>query len=131
MEDRVFDNFERFFPSIARLALNCRQIDLSSIMVDLEDGDRVMYDDVEKTIRTLPKDPNSLSKDQCSYEFGLRLRRVMTMKGITQEELAERTGLTQTMISLYINGKNNPSFYAVDKIAKALGCSLDDLRYYE
>ena len=131
MEDRVFENFKRFFPSIARLALNCRQIDFFSIMVDLEDGDRVMYDDLENTIRTLPKDPNSLSKDQCSYEFGLRLRRVMAMKGMTQEMISEKTGIHQVTISNYMTGKYMPSFYAVDKIAKALGCSLDDLRYYE
>lgn len=131
MNDTIFENFKMYFPSIARQTMRCRQVDFFSIMVDLADGDRVLYDDLENTIRTLPKDPTKLSKAQCSREFGLRLRRMMTIKDMTQEELAERTGLTQTMISLYINGKNNPSFYIVDKIAKALDCSLDDLRYYE
>lgn len=131
MNGTVYENFERFFPSIARLALKCRQVDFFSIMVDLADGDRIIYDDVEKTIRTLPKDPTKLSKEQCSREFGLRLRRMMTIKGMTQEMIQEKTGIHQVVISNYMNGKSMPSFYAVDKIAKALGCSLDDLRYYE
>jgi transcriptional regulator with XRE-family HTH domain len=54
----------------------------------------------------------------------------MALEGISQCELSERTGITQPSISDYMNGKKLPSFYTVDKIAKALGCSVDAFRYF-
>ena len=38
------------------------------------------------------------------------------------------TGLTQPNISQYMNGTKTPSFFTVDKIARALNCSTDDFR---
>ena len=55
---------------------------------------------------------------------------MMYIKGITQSELSNCTDIPQYLISDYIRGKRTPSFYNVDKIAKALDCSVDELRYY-
>lgn len=49
-----------------------------------------------------------------------RIGEVMSQKAITQEELAERTGVTQRSISLYVNGLREPSLETLSKVATAL-----------
>lgn len=62
-------------------------------------------------------------------EFGRRLKTLLELRGMTQNELSEETGISQVSISKYLNGKSDPSLLNVLKIARALDCSLDDLTY--
>lgn len=129
MNDRFFNNFKLYFPSASKLVTDYKRTGLFDLTIKLSDGTSVMYDDMEHSIRNLPRDSNAMSERECRREFGLRLRKIMYFKNITQSDLSERTGLSQPMISNYINGRTTPSFYNADKIAKALGCSTEDLRY--
>lgn len=45
----------------------------------------------------------------------------------TQEELAERVGVTSTYIGFIEQGQRVPALKTADKIARALGISLSDL----
>lgn len=47
--------------------------------------------------------------------------------GLTQLELAEATGATQTAISNYENGRRPLSLHNLRVFAKALGCAVADL----
>lgn len=125
----MFNNFTMRFPFIAEKAIDWCKSSEYDITVRLEDGSIFLYDDMEGSIRKLPSDSRSLTKEECDREFGERLMRMMRRKIITQAELSERTGLDQAQISRYLNGKNSPSFYIVDKIAKALNCSVEYFRY--
>jgi transcriptional regulator with XRE-family HTH domain len=57
--------------------------------------------------------------------FGERLRMVRKKRGLTEDELAERTGMTRTSISYYETGKQWPSLFNAVCIADVLGVSLD------
>lgn len=46
------------------------------------------------------------------------------MKGMTQKDLAEATGITQADISKLENGNANPSLRTLERIAKGLGMRL-------
>lgn len=129
MKDRLYANFEMHFSVTASKAERYYESGDDELTIVLQNGDRVLYDDVDKTIRSLPRDSDHLSELECRTEFAKRLRKVMYKKGITQIELSEMTGITQQTISLYMSGKRLPGFYNVDKIAKALGCSIEELRY--
>ena len=48
-------------------------------------------------------------------------------KGWTQEELAERSGLSQQYLSDLERGKRNPTIVTIHEIAQALGVSHVDL----
>ena len=48
-------------------------------------------------------------------------------KKITQSVLAEKTGLSETSISCYENGKKVPSIVSAQKMADVLGVTLDEL----
>jgi DNA-binding Xre family transcriptional regulator len=128
MSNTIYNNLEMYFPFIARDAVDIKE-NGHWLTVKLIDGSSVIYDDIGKTIRNLPLDPNDLSKFECLNEFGSRLYKIMTYKRVTQVELSERTGISRPLLSNYINNKVMPSFYNVDKIAKALDCSIDDFRY--
>lgn len=127
----IYENVQLYFPSIAEQAVEYIERTPDILIIKIKDGRTMYYDDIEKTMRQLPKDSNNLTEEEYKREFGFRLREVMYREGITQLELSERTGISQSMLSSYTSGRNIPSFYKVDKIAKALKCSTDELRYVE
>ena len=131
MDNYMVSNFELYFPCIAQNMTQYYETDRGELVVKLKNGETLLYDDIDRTIRTLPRNGNSMSEEECLTEFGKRLHKIMYRKGVTQEELSFLTGITQTTISKYITGRACPSFYRVDKIAKALDCSIDDLRYVD
>lgn len=131
MDERLYTNFKQYFPLFAEDAVSFTTSNIPcELIVKLTDGSSILYDDADRTIRNLPDDPHDLSKEECNKEFSYRLRKMMQIKGITQYELSERTGIAQPHISNYVRGMRSPSFYVIDKIAKALDCSIDQFRYY-
>jgi transcriptional regulator with XRE-family HTH domain len=60
-------------------------------------------------------------------KFGLRLKTLRKAKGLSQEELAERSGLNRPYISGIEKGKRNVSLEVMEKLAGALGVGLGEL----
>jgi transcriptional regulator with XRE-family HTH domain len=59
--------------------------------------------------------------------FGNNLIYFMQQAGMTQEQLARATGLTQASISRYAAGLQLPGIRAVINIANVLGVTTDEL----
>ena len=57
--------------------------------------------------------------------FGERLSWLLNERGITQRELALRTGLTESAVSRYVNNQREPRADGIVKICKALEVSAD------
>ena len=57
--------------------------------------------------------------------FSKRLKDIMESRGVLQAELAKKTGITETTVSRYCNGKRIPNIEALVKIAKALDVHTD------
>lgn len=129
MKERMFENMSMYFPSVARQAVDYYEDGPDMLLIKTDDGRVFSYDDMDRSIRRVFYTSDDMTEDDCRYEFGMRLRKLMMHKRVTQSELSEKTGLSQPLISNYMTGRNTPSFYNVDKIVKALGCSVDDLRY--
>jgi DNA-binding XRE family transcriptional regulator len=47
-----------------------------------------------------------------------------------QQELSETLGVTRQTMSLWANGKSNPTLETAFKIAELLDCKVDDLYVY-
>lgn len=60
-----------------------------------------------------------------SFHQELRSRRMAA--GFTQQQLSERLGVKQSVVSLYEKGSNMPSLDVLIKMADVLHCSIDDL----
>lgn len=123
-------NLELHYPSLAENADRIIERN-GELIVKRKDGTSVLFDEATAETRTLPLDSSAMTDEEAVREFKFRLRRIMQRKGITQTELSSETGIPQYLLSNYINGKTSPSFRNVDKIARALGCSTDDLRYID
>lgn len=48
--------------------------------------------------------------------------------GLTQEQLAKKMRIDQSAVSLWESGKTKPMKKLHKKLAKVLGCSVEDLR---
>ena len=127
MEDYIIDNFKSHFPALAEKMVSCKKDKYGQVKAVLKDGRKIIYDDFCCRVREVP-DSSNLTRDEFGKDLGQRLWYIMRCKGIDQVELSKRTGFPQSTISNYINGINIPSFYAIDKIARILDCSIDDLR---
>lgn len=58
---------------------------------------------------------------------GNTVRRLREKQGISQEELADRSGLHRTYISGVERGVRNPTVVVLEKVADALGVELSAL----
>lgn len=58
---------------------------------------------------------------------GANLRNARTASGLTQEELAERSGFSQQYISELENGRRNPTIVSIYELAQALGVTHEEL----
>lgn len=58
--------------------------------------------------------------------FGDNLREIMSDKGYSQRELADATGLSECMISYYVNKRCIPSVRAIINMAYELNMDLND-----
>ncbi len=59
--------------------------------------------------------------------FARQLRKIMKENKITQKELAEKIGITQTMISHWLVGIKNPTLTSLKKISSALNVPISYL----
>lgn len=59
--------------------------------------------------------------------MGEKLKAARKAAGLTQAQLAEAIGCKQKDVSRWEAGQIEPGVLIVKKMAKALGCSMDDL----
>ena len=59
--------------------------------------------------------------------FGDNVRRLRMRKKITQERLAEKTGLDRMTIAFVESGRRWPRIDTLNRLAKGLGVSIEDL----
>lgn len=128
-EKRLYDNFLCHYDYLASKVEWYKITDGCELILYLKDGTTILYDGIEDKCRRLPRDAQSMTEAECNMELAMRLRSIMRRRSCDQRKLASRTGISQPMISRYVTGKTTPSFYNIDRIAKALGCSVDELRY--
>jgi len=55
------------------------------------------------------------------------MRTVMTMNDMSQKSLAEESGKTAPQISLFLNGKSNPTYKTVKDIGDAINGMTNDM----
>jgi transcriptional regulator with XRE-family HTH domain len=68
---------------------------------------------------------------QLREKFGQRVRLLRSGRGLTQEQLAERAGISVDFLSLIERGKSSPSFENLDELADALKVSVAELFSFE
>jgi transcriptional regulator with XRE-family HTH domain len=59
--------------------------------------------------------------------IGQKIKTLRTEKNLTQEQLAEKAGISIDFLSLIERGRNAPSLESLEKIANALNIEVKDL----
>ena len=60
-------------------------------------------------------------------DLGKRIKELRELAGMTQDDLAKRSGRTQEHISRIENGRHSPNYKTLTKLAGALGVTLNKL----
>ena len=102
--------------------------DLDELIFISDDNSLWCYEDTNNTVHCIFDNCKNVSDDEYRKEFGRRLKKIMLKERITQDDLTQKTGITQCAISKYVNGISVPSFTNAVKIADALHYSVDIFR---
>ena len=60
-------------------------------------------------------------------KLGIKVRKLRKVKGLTQEELAERIGRDPRTIVAIEAGERNPTLQTIQRLSKALGVPQSEL----
>lgn len=70
---------------------------------------------------------NEKRTDEEAREIGSRIKKLRLIRGIEQDDLANRARVSQSMISKIESGSATPSLKALKRIANALGVAYEDV----
>lgn len=101
------------------------------VIIKLKDGRKIYYDDLTRTYRHLEENYELITEQDFRDESARRISRMMWLRGITQMELEELSGISRHSLSNYVTGKSTPSIFAANKIANALNCELSEIFYID
>lgn len=127
--DEYMHQVHLYFPDLLGEVVHVREYVQFMLLLETNTKYDYFYNITNNVLIPIPKDDKNLDKESFRRIFGVLLRRALECSGLTQEELSEKTGIPQPNISDYLYGKHFPSFYQIDKMAKAMNCSVEDLRY--
>ena len=123
----IIDQFKMYFPNLYERGVDWWKSGPYHITVLLDDNSRVEFDSSENAIRWVSKIDHSTDNGILRKEIGRNIKKFITYRGIRQQDVCEKVGITQAMLSRYINGASMPGIDKLYNIASALNCTLDDL----
>ena len=130
MWEDVLAGFEFSYPELYKRIVDWYPSGCMEITVKLDDGRKkayVLMDDLLIDIYDPRESSYEVDDEIWRLNFSRRLKNRMHRFGISQEELSDRTGISKTMLSRYMNGKASPSGDNIERLARALHCSYNEL----
>ena len=123
----ILEQFKMYFPSLYDRGVDWWKSGPYHITILLDDNSRVEFDSSDNTIRWVQKIDRSVDSDILRKEIGRNIRKFIVYRGMRQQDVSEKVGITEAMLSRYINGTSMPSIDKLHNIANVLGCHVDDL----
>lgn len=125
--EQILQDYEMCHPYFYEQTVDWWASGKMTIAVELKNGNLYEFDNLDKTLRCLRSKNCNVDEDILNREFGANVRKNIPLTGKTQKELCEEIGITNAMLSRYIHGNSAPSAAKAYKIAKAIGCTMDEL----
>lgn len=125
--ERLFQDFGLQHPHFYEQVVDWCPSGRMSIFVKLNNGKCYDYDRADGSIRRVRSKDDVFDDDILEQELSANLRKNIPFAGKTQTELCEELGITSAMMSRYLHGKSTPSATKLYRIAKAIGCTMEEL----
>lgn len=122
-DNRVLKLFTMLFPVYKDNIVNYYSIGDMETIFHLENGSKVIFDELYKTAKYIESRPNTLtelSEEEWLSEFSRKLQRRLSLLNLTRKELGLRIGIPTTTMNRYVNGEKVPNIFIIKKIAKVL-----------
>lgn len=123
----ILEQFRMYFPDLYDQTVDWWKSGPYHITVLLKDNSRAEFDSSDNTIRWIPKIDHTVDNDILRKEIGRNIRKFIVYRGVRQQDVAEKIGVTEAMLSRYINGTSMPGIDKLHNIAAALDCQINDL----
>lgn len=130
-------NFSLHAPDIYEATKRIEMFGPFRLIAFTADGSIYVYDNLNGGTRRLFNSSAEYAKrgyftdEEWMYRFAAMVQYRMDDRFMTQDELSEMTGISQSALSHYMNCRRVPSIINVYKIAKALKCSIDDIAQFD
>lgn len=125
--ERLFRDFGMQHPQFYEQVIDWCPSGQMSIFVKLKNGKCYDYDRMDGSLRRVRSKNDVFDDDILIKELSANLQKNIPLAGKTQMELCEELGITRTMMSRYLHGKATPSATKLYRIAKAIGCTMEEL----
>ena len=125
--DEILNRFKNYYPEVYEQSIDWWPSGRLCITIKLEDGMLFEFDSVEHTIRRIRSDDYTKDVETLRKEIGYNLQKIISSRSITQNEIAERSGITPAMLSRYIRGTSMPGVDKIHSLASVLGCRVVDI----
>ena len=122
-------NAEKMRRYIIENAVDYYAVNKWDLFVLLKNGDKFIYDSFSNTVEFDLYENDELTRDQKIKEFTRNLKKILDRNFMTQEELANRIGVSRITINRYATGKQVPDYLTLSEMARILKCSVDDFYY--
>ena len=123
----ILRDFEMCHPHFYERTVDWWASGKMSIVVEMDNGTRYEFDRMDGTLRRLRDKDLELDEDILSKELCANLRKNIPLTGKTQADICEELGITKAALSRYINGNSSPSATRLFRIARVIGCTMDEL----
>lgn len=125
--ERIVDQFELYYTRLFQHTVDWWPSGRLCITVKLDDGLMFEFDSYDNSIRKVQANNNVNDVDTLRRNIGYNIQKAIQTRGMPQNDVADKSGVTQAMLSRYIHGKSTPSIDKLYCIANVLGCRVSDL----
>lgn len=130
--EKIIESYKQWHPKFYEHTIECRPSGRYSILVTLDDGIRMEFNAIDNTIRNVSRfyshdSVEDIDEEAWRREFGRKLQKAISEKGINQERLSEMLGISRQMLTRYVRGYSTPSGYNLTRLSEILDCDVRDL----
>lgn len=123
----LIEQFRLYFPDLYDRAIDWWKSGPYYITFLLDNNDRIEFDGSNNSIRWVRKIDRCVDNDEFRKEIGRNIKKFITYKGLNQQEISDKVGITQAMLSRYITGTSIPGVDKLNRLANVLDCRVGDL----
>lgn len=134
--ETMYEDFKEQFPLVAQQVVEYTVTDRMELTLWLTERRKAIYNCLTHSIRYMKCRRSSdeepfPNEEDWKRDFATMLAKKMRSNNINQKELSELTGISQQLLSKYMNAKAAPGAYNLMLISNALGCSASELTIFD